>query len=205
VKLPRLPWWGWALVAALPFSLVTGGAVVAVKAVLAARGRREVFNQVRDEVARQLAELRPDLSPAQVLRAAEVLAALAVFETGGGVTVAWRQGWNFGNVTAGSAWGRAVIVGPDTEYDAAGNVKNIAQKFRKYDSLAQAVEDFLPGGSIGALDWAREKREGAWERLLAGDAAGFTAALSRAGYYTLPEPEYTAGVSSVLTKYGRPA
>lgn len=174
---------------------------MAVKAVLAARGRREVFAQVRDEVARQLAELRPDLAPSQVMRSAEILAALAVHETGGGVTIAWREGFNFGNVTAGSKWAGEVIAGPDTEPNAAGEYVRITQAFRKYATLGAAVSDWL----LGVLNWRREREEKVASYLYAGDADGFARALSRAGYYTAPVESYARAVSTLSAQYGSAA
>lgn len=186
--------------------LIPGGAIVAVKLVVAAKGRREVFNQVRDEVARQLAELRPDLSDAQRVRAAEILAAQAVHETGGGVTIAWREGWNFGNVTAGSSWGGAIVEGGDKEYDGdgTGEARRIVQRFRKYASLAEAVSDFFR-----LLNWPRYRA--ARDLLMAGDAAGYAKRLRdddpgtaqvEGGYYTASVGSYTAGILDLLGKYG---
>lgn len=174
-----------------------GGAVVLVKA----KGRREIFEQVKAAVVAYLEAVRPDLSDAQREAAGNILGAQAVVETNGGRTVAWREGWNFGNVTAGSAWRGDVVLGGDTEPDASGKYVPITQRFRKYVSLAQAVEDYLPGGSIGALDWKREREERAFEHLIAGDAEAYSAALRRAGYYTAPEAEYTAGILDALSSY----
>jgi hypothetical protein len=174
-----------------------GGGVVVVRA----QGRRAIFEQVRDAAIAYLETVRPDLSDAQRLAAGNILGAQAVVETNGGRTIAWREGWNFGNVTAGSSWTGAIVRGGDTEPDATGAYVPITQSFRKYDSLAQAVEDYLPGGSIGALDWRREKQEHAFDFLVAGDAAGYSAALRRAGYYTAPEAEYSAGIAAALESY----
>lgn len=184
--------------------LVPGGVtVVAVQLIAAARGRREVFDQVAQEVTRQLGELAPHLTPEQALRAGEIVGAQAVHETGGGATIAWRLGWNFGNVTAGSArlWPGPVVEGPDTEYDAQGNVKNIGQRFRKYDTLSAAVSDFL----TQVLNWTREVQAGARDRLYEGDAEGYARALSAAGYYTAPVESYVAATASILRKYGATA
>ena len=182
-------------VAAVLFLGATGAIVI-----IAARTKRGVFDQVKAAMLGELAALRPDLSDEQAREAAEIVAAQAVFETDGGATPAWIQGWNFGNVTTGgpAMWKGAIVVGPDTEYDSSGNVKNISQQFRKYASLDDAVHDFL----TVVLQWYRERQEGALSKLLAGDAAGYSNALYRAGYYTLPAPEYLAGVRTYLDAYG---
>lgn len=192
--MPRLAWWILGAVAVL--ALGASGAIV----IVAAATRRGVFEQVKAAVLGELAALRPDLTEYQANAAAEILAAQAVFETGGGATIAWRQGWNFGNVTSGgpTLWSGPVVVGPDTEYDAAGNVSNIAQQFRRYDSLDAAVHDFL----TVVLNWRRERQEGALQLLLAGDAEGYGRALYRAGYYTLPPDQYVAGVQAQLDSFG---
>lgn len=204
-KLLAQSWWVIALAVVAVLVIPVGGTVVAVKLIIAARGKREIFDQVKGEVMRQLEELRPDLTEAQRRRAGEILGAMAVHETNGGETPAWRQGWNWGNVTAGPYWKGPVIVGGDTEYDAAGNVKNISQHFRKYDSLAHSVDDFLPGGSVGPLDWKAEKEQGAWDALIAGDEDFFIQAIYAAHYFTQPVPIYLAAVESNLSKYGTAA
>jgi Sec-independent protein translocase protein TatA len=181
--------------------LVPGGAtVVAVKLISAARGRRAVFNQVRDELARQLAELRPDLGAAAQLRAASIVAAQAVLETGGGVTPAWVKGWNFGNITAGSTWSGPVIAGGDLEYSPDGAVKRITQAFRAYASLGEAASDFLR-----VLAWPRYRP--ARDALFAGDAELYakrlrdddpTTVAIEGGYYTAPLAEYSGGILAAL-------
>jgi flagellum-specific peptidoglycan hydrolase FlgJ len=182
--------------------LVPGGAtVVAVKLIAAARGRKAVFDQVRDEFERQLAELRPDLSPDARLAAARIVAAQAVVETGGGVTPAWRQGWNFGNITAGSAWTGSVISAGDLEYRAGQAAPaRITQAFRAYPTLGAAVSDFF-----NVLAWPRYRP--ARDALFAGDAAGYakrlrdddpaTAAVE-GGYYTAPLADYQSGILAAL-------
>lgn len=193
----RLPWVLIAVVVALVL-LVPGGAIVAVQLVKAARGRREVFDQVSREVSRQLEELRPDLTADQRRRAGELLGGLAVHETGGGVTPAWLQGWNFGNVTAGASWTGSVVVAGDTEPDAAGNYVPIQARFRKYVDLAAAVSDWL----TGVLLWKREREANVAGYLYAGDAAGFARALYAAGYYTAKPDGYAAAVAKNVASYG---
>lgn len=192
-----MPRWGWfALAIGAVLFLGATGAIV----IIAARTRRGVFDQVKAATVDVLSALRPDLSPDAVARVGEILGAQAVFETGGGRAPAWVQGWNFGNVTAGSRalWSGPVVTGPDTEYDAGGNVRDISQSFRKYASLNDAISDTL----VNVLNWAAERREGAAARLYAGDAQGYFLALYRAGYFTLPAPEYIAGVQFYLDEFG---
>lgn len=169
-------------------ALLSGGVVVAVKV----RGRREVFDAVRRELARQLEELRPDLTAAQRERAASIIAAQAVMETGGGAAVAWREGWNFGNVTAGASWTGPVVQGGDLEYrPGADKPVRIVQRFRKYATLAAAVSDFLV-----LLSWSRYRP--ARDALFRGDAEGYARELRAGGYYTAPLAEYQAGIAAAL-------
>lgn len=181
---------GIGVLVALGAAVFGGGAAIVITA---ARGRREVFAQVRDAAAAFLAAARPDLTDAARLRAGEILGAQAVLETGGGQTRAWREGWNFGNVSRGS-WAGPVIPGGDLEYDAAGNVTRIGQEWRKYASLAAAVEDLFE-----LLGWARYRP--ARTALLAGDAAGYVRELRAGGYFTAPLGDYLAGVESALRSY----
>ena len=156
--------------------------------------RAAFMRSISNEVERRLSELRPDLSDTERANAGRLLAALAAHETGYGRTPAWRHGFNFGNVTAGTSWTGAILIGPDTEYDAAGNVRDISQRFRRYGSLSEAVSDWL----VGVLNWRRERQERVADRLYAGDAEGFVRALSRAGYFTQPVDDYLAAVNAAL-------
>lgn len=164
-----------------------------------ALGRASFLRLVRDELARQLEELRPDLSDAERKRAGEIVAAQAALETGYGKTPAWLQGWNFGNVTAGSSWVGPVVQAGDREpdrndRDGDGDREElvpISARFRKYESLAAATSDFLR-----LLMWTRYRP--ALEALVAGDAAGYVAKLRAGGYFTAPLDGYRAGVLAAL-------
>jgi hypothetical protein len=177
----------WLLVAVVVVVLVVagGGTVVVVKS------RAEFLRLIEAEVRRQLEELRPDLSPEARARAARIVAAQAALESGYGATKAFREGFNFGNVSAGSSWKGPTIAGGDLEYDAAGKAKKITQAWRKYPSLAAAVSDFFT-----LLSWSRYQR--ARDALLRGDADAYAAELRRGGYFTAPLAEYQAGVASAL-------
>jgi flagellum-specific peptidoglycan hydrolase FlgJ len=194
-----------ALVAFVPF-----GTVVAVKVVRAALGKRAVFRDVRAEVARQLGELRPDLTDAQRDAAARIVAAQAVLETGGDAP-AWREGFNFGNVRKGSWTGPLTYAGDkapdvndrDGDGDRAELVSETGVAFRRYDSLRSAVADFLT-----LLGWPRYRP--ARDALFRGDAAGYVARLRdddpataaiEGGYFTAPLVEYQRGVAAALRSY----
>lgn len=190
------------LLVVLVLAVLSGGAVVATKLITAARGRRAVFDQVRAEVERQVAPLLASRDPAKAGRVARIVAAQAVVETGGGVTPAWQQGWNFGNVTAGSSWTGPVVGGGDKEYRPDGSVVTIQQRFRKYPDLAAAVTDFFR-----VLNWPRYRA--AKDALFAENVALYaerlrnddpTTAQVEGGYYTAPLAEYRAGILSTLEK-----
>jgi flagellum-specific peptidoglycan hydrolase FlgJ len=195
--------WPLVLVVLLLVLVPGGAAVVGVRLVTALRGRRAVFEAVRSEVARQLEELRPDLTAAERDAAARIVAAQAVLETGGGATPAWREGWNFGNVTAGAGWTGPVVQAGDLEYRAGtAEPVRIAQRFRKYGSLGEAVSDF-----VRVLNWPRYRA--AREALMRGDAATYALLLREddprtvaveGGYYTAPLTEYRAGLLALLEK-----
>jgi hypothetical protein len=164
-------------------------------------GRAAFLDLVRDEVQRQLGELRPDLGELELGRAAALLAAQAGFETGYGRSPAWRKGWNGWNVTAGS-WTGPVTVAGDTEPNAAGDYVRIVARFRAYETLADAVSDML-----SLLSWPRYRA--ARDRLLAGDAAGYAQRLRdddpatvqrEGGFFTAPLAEYRAGLEAALAQ-----
>lgn len=117
----------------------------------------------------------------------------AAYESGWGKATAAKEGNNLFNITAGSSWGGPVVGGSDTEYDSAGNVKSITQRFRAYGSVEESVADyinFLQGSRYSA----------AYSALVNGDPVGFVRALSAAHYFTLPEAQYESAFLSVLQK-----
>lgn len=193
MRLRGRPLWVVVLVVLLIIAVPGGAAVVVTQIV----SRKLFFKTIRDEVARQLEELRPDLTPAARLRAGEIVAAQAALETGWGRTPGWKQGWNFGNITAGSSWTGPVVEGGDTEPSKTDPTKYvpITQRFRKYGSLAEAVSDYFR-----FLSWTRYQP--ARDALFAGDEVRFAVKLREGGYYTAPLADYQGGIASALKTYG---
>lgn len=185
---------GWIILAILVLALSAGGVMVLT--------RSQFLALVGREVKRQLDELRPDLTEAQRVEAAAIVAAQAAHETGFGSTIAWRQGWNFGNLTAGpsSMWRGAVTLGGDLEYTKDGKIIKITQRFRRYASLGDATSDYLL-----FLNWPRYRP--ARDALMRGDAVAFAEKLRNddpatvqieGGYYTAPSASYVAAISNYL-------
>lgn len=113
-----------------------------------------------------------------------ILIGQAVHEASWGVAKAAREAFNYWNLTAGSLWKGPILQGGDTEYDKAGNVKNIVQKFRKYASDDEAIKDMLV--FIGPNSRYSE----AWKALQAGNAMEYLAKLYEKGFFTQPLPIY---------------
>ncbi len=181
-------------------AILAGGAAVllavaiyVVKHMIPARSFTAQARQIGNEVARQLSELRPDLTDAQRAMAGAIVAAQAAEETDSGNTPAWVRGWNFSNLTAGPYWHGATVTAGDTAPDASGNYIPISQQFRAYSSLAAAVSDY-----ITALGWTPYRA--ARDALFAGDAAGFVAALHAGGWFTAPLADYQSAVAYYLPK-----
>lgn len=118
--------------------------------------------------------------------------AWAAFESNWGRTTGFRLANNPWNITAGSKWTGPVVPGPDTEYDNKGNVKNITQQWRKYNTIADAVGDM-----VTFLTVTNSQYLAARDLLFKGDTS-FTDSLAAGHYYTLPSGEYKAGVLSCL-------
>lgn len=124
--------------------------------------------------------------------AREIVIAHAAYESGWGGTSQARQAFNLFNVTAGSRWTGPVVEGGDLEY-SGGSVKRITQKWRVYDSMNAAVEDYL-----ALLDAPHFKAHGVMDALLAGDVDRFLSALYAGKYFTLPVAEYARTFRGVL-------
>ena len=131
-----------------------------------------------------------------------IICAHAAYESGWGQTRQARQAFNFFNITAGSLWKGPVMDGGDTEYDAAGNVKRIVQKWRCYGSCEEAVSDYLQF-------LQRPRYLPAHAALMDGDVGRFVEWLGpdRAhqnppigGYYTLPTAQYMRGFNAVVAE-----
>ncbi len=131
---------------------------------------------------------RPEIETAQKT----ILTAQAIHEASWGAARASREAFNYWNLTAGSKWKGPTIEGPDTEYDAAGNVKKIVQSFRRYKSDDEAAIDMLR--FIGP-DTRYSK---AWEALIAGNAMLYAEELRKAGFFTQPLPKYQEGMRKAI-------
>lgn len=146
-----------------------------------------------------LGEVRPDswgdagAAPKLSTAAKVLIVAHAAFESDWGKGTAAKLGFNYFNITAGPAWKGEVIKGPDTEYDKAGNVKNITQQFRKYPSDRAAIEDYL--SFLSKQNGGRYSK--AYTALLAGKLEDFVRELSIAGYFTLPLAQYQERMAKV--------
>lgn len=146
-----------------------------------------------------LGEVRPESwgdagAGSKLSTAAKILiVAHGAFESGWGKGTAAKMGFNYFNITAGPAWKGEVIKGPDTEYDKAGNVKNITQQFRKYPSDRAAIEDYL--SFLSKQNGGRYSK--AYAALLAGKLEDFVRELSIAGYFTLPLAQYQERMAKV--------
>lgn len=133
-------------------------------------------------------------APSLSLESTLMIVAHAAYESGWGKGAkAAREGNNLFNITAGRSWTGPVVGGNDVEYDAAGNVKPITQRFRAYPSVEASIADYL------AFLNSTQYRQ-AYQALLAADPAAFIQALSAAHYFTLPESQYEAGYRSVLQR-----
>lgn len=132
------------------------------------------------------------------LKSKLMVLAHAAYESGWGKSTAAKDGNNLFNITAGSApsnawWDGSVVLGGDTEYDSAGNVRNITQKFRSYYSIDNSIGDylqFLQGSRYSA----------AYGALVAGDPVSFVQDLRNGGYFTLPVAQYQTAFLSVLQR-----
>jgi flagellum-specific peptidoglycan hydrolase FlgJ len=167
----------WLLLGVAASAFLVGGTVLYVTI-----SDREQFI---DTMWDALALARPDLS----FEARSVVVGQAVLETNGGRTPAWRRGFNFGNITAGSSWDGPVIRGGDLEYPAGGgDPKSIVQAFRAYASLPDAIGDFFR-----LLTWSRYTRA---LQELQGDAdpVAYATALRAGNYFTAPLAEYATSV-----------
>jgi flagellum-specific peptidoglycan hydrolase FlgJ len=126
--------------------------------------------------------------PEASLATQHLVLALAAYESGYGVSSAYRLGRNSFNIVRGSA-DVPSIDGPDQDC-SSGVCRPITQKFRSYASVDDSVADFL------ALMRTSRYRT-AYSLLVAGDI-GFAEALGSAGYYTLPISSYVANFRGVL-------
>lgn len=115
-----------------------------------------------------------------------IIVAHGAFESGWGTGTAAKLGHNYFNITSGPSWKSEVVLGPDTEYDKTGKVKDITQRFRKYPSDRAAVTDYL--SFLSKQNGGRYAK--AYAALIAGKMEDFIRELSIAGYFTLPVAQY---------------
>jgi hypothetical protein len=96
---------------------------------------------------------------------------------------------NFGNVSAGWSWKGKTLDGPDTSPDGKGGWKGIVQKWRAYDTLADATRDWIELMKMPSYAHA-------WKALQAGDMDAFDPGLFLAHYHTWPVDDFVdkAGV-----------
>lgn len=128
-----------------------------------------------------------------------IIVAHGAFESGWGKGTGAKLGFNYFNITAGPAWKGPVVQGPDTEYDKAGNVKNITQQFRKYGSDLEAVQDYL--SFLSTQNGGRYLT--AYAALMRGDVDEFLGELYKAGYFTLPVDQYKKSMAGVIDSVKR--
>jgi hypothetical protein len=135
-------------------------------------------------------------------------------------TARWKSIWcfNFGNIKASATYigsyctielnevigGKTVWFSPRGRLDRKGGTV-VAEacndppghpqtRMRAYGSAIEgtrAYVDFVASGRYAA----------AWQRLLAGDAAGYVHALKVAGYFTADEAQYLRGVASMQSEF----
>lgn len=170
------------------------------------------FEQAAEAMRAALRDKLSDDPPREVLALALAKSAL---ETG-----RWRaiHCWNWGNQKAGEKYvgnyccfelnevlnGKVVWFGPRGRLDRKGG-SVVAEPFddppghpqtrmrayaNRFDGAFSYV-DFVAGGRYAA----------AWQRLLAGDAVGFVAALKKAGYMTADEAPYRNAVVSLQKEF----
>lgn len=123
-----------------------------------------------------------------------IILAHAMYESGWGKAKAFQTGNNLFNLTAGKSWTGPTTKSGDTEYDAAGNVKNIVQTWRAYPNVEDCVVDYW-----NFLGMPRYEAQGVRAQLEAGNLAGFVSALSRGGYFTLPADQYLNTMAGVYS------
>lgn len=128
------------------------------------------------------------------MQARLLIVAHGAYESDWGRTKAAQQGFNFWNLSAGS-WTGPVIGGGDKEYDAAGNVKKIAQRWRQYGSAVEAVQDYK-----SFLNYRNYRPHNVWGSLTAGDPNFIYGLRSQheggGGFFTEPFARYQANFNA---------
>lgn len=177
------------------FLVIPFGGVATVVVMAIGKAKQDFLKAVKDSARRYLDSNYSDWSTSQREKAASIIASQAALESGYGGTKAYKLGFNFGNMSKGS-WKGETIPGGDLEYDAQGNVKKIAQEWRKYGSLDEAMTDFFR--------WCKQWKDGSViAALKSGNPNNFAYALREKKYYTAPLAEYQAGIAKVLVNAER--
>lgn len=150
---------------------------------------------------------KPNVTP----ETSALVIAHAAYESGWGRAKAAREGFNYWNLTAGSAWTGPVLLGSDTEYRAGSSqARPITQKFRKYITAMQAC-----GNYFQFLQMPRYKD--AFNKLMRGESTfvvdlgafkfgpdgktavpAWPAGAPKGGFYTLPIERYCEEFRKVL-------
>jgi hypothetical protein len=122
----------------------------------------------------------------------KLLIAQFALESGWGRGTAAVKGFNYGNITAGSTWDGGIVYGWDESCTLYGHLcVPIIQRFRRYDSDAEAMQDFLR-----FLSTSRYKRS--MSALREGRLAAYASALRDEGYYTAAESKYVNGMNAAM-------
>lgn len=126
----------------------------------------------------------------------QLIVAHGAFESGWGDGPAFRKGWNFANITAGRSWQGDKWEQPnaDDEYASDGTKKRIAQVWRVYGSLNEALRDYW--SFLGGARYLPARQVLANSSGLDSDA--FAAALRAGGYFTAPLAKYQDGLRATL-------
>lgn len=115
----------------------------------------------------------------------------SAYETGWGISKAYRLGRNMFNITRLPTSTLPIVLAGDMEYTTSGQVKKITQRFAAYPSMAVSVTDYLSFIN-------RNRYKPALDLLKAEDVPGFLSALHKGGYFTLPLNRYLAGFDACL-------
>lgn len=116
-------------------------------------------------------------------------------ESGWGYARAAVKGFNYGNITAGAgSWTGPITWAPDKHCVLGGAVCiPIYQRFRKYESDAEAIQDYL--AFLGTVPrYARS-----FQALKGGDLVTFATQLREDGYYTASVDVYVRGMQGAMS------
>lgn len=134
--------------------------------------------------------------PTALPKTLHMVAAHAAYESGYGISKAYKKGNNLFNITRLPSDPAPIIYGGDLEYSADGKIKNIIQRFAAYKDIGESISHYL--NFIG-----RKRYWPALPKLLEGKVDEFLAALFKGGYFTLPLDRYTSRYKAVLKEIER--